>query len=338
MAGAWPWRLDVSTLPRRYVAINPDDQSLSIEQDTSPTPGQGEVLIAVAAAGLNRGDLLQRLGLYPPPADASPIMGLEVAGTICAVGSDVQGWQVGDAVCALTHGGGYADHAIAPAGQCLPIPAGLGMEEAAALPEALLTVWHNIFQRAAMQPGEKVLIHGGASGIGTLGIQMVHAMGAEVYTTAGTADKCRALESMGATRAINYREEDFEQVLTEDGLKDQINVILDMVGGDFIQKNINIAAADARIVNIAFIRGFQAEVNFAPLLIKRITLSGSTLRAQSFEQKAIMTREIRQHIYPHLEKGSVKPVVDRVFELADVAQAHDYMQSGAHMGKIILRI
>jgi putative PIG3 family NAD(P)H quinone oxidoreductase len=327
----------MTTLSRRYVAINPDDQSLSIEQDAAPTPGDNEVLIAVAAAGLNRADLLQRLGLYPPPADASPIMGLEVAGTICAVGDGVQGWRVGDPVCALTHGGGYADHAIAPIGQCLPIPADLSMEEAAALPEALLTVWHNVFQRAAMQAGDKVIIHGGASGIGTLGIQMVRAMGAEVYTTAGTADKCRALESLGAERAINYREEDFEQVLSEAGLKDQINIILDMVGGDFIQKNINIAAPEGRIVNIAFIRGFQAEINFAPLLIKRVTLSGSTLRAQSFAQKTIMTREIREHIYPHLENGNVKPVVDRVFELSEVAQAHEYMQSGAHMGKIILR-
>ncbi|PLW69229.1 NAD(P)H-quinone oxidoreductase [Pseudohalioglobus lutimaris] len=325
------------TLWRRYVAIDPDNQSLSIEQDAAPSPGDGEVLIAVAAAGLNRADLLQRMGLYPPPADASPVMGLEVAGKVCAVGAGVEDWKVGDPVCSLTHGGGYADYAIAPAGQCLPIPANLGMEEAAALPEALLTIWHNIFQRAAMRRGEKVLIHGGASGIGTLGIQMVHAMGGEVYTTAGTAEKCSALEALGAVRAINYKDEDFEQALTDAGLKERINVILDMVGGEFIQKNINLAAAEGRIVNIAFIRGFQAEVNFAPLLIKRITLSGSTLRAQSFAQKTVMTREIREHIYPHLENGSVKPVVDRVFELADVAQAHDYMQSGAHMGKIILR-
>jgi putative PIG3 family NAD(P)H quinone oxidoreductase len=321
---------------RRYVQVNPDDKSLSVEVDAAPLPGPGEVLIKVAAAGLNRADLLQRMGLYPPPADASPIMGLEVAGEIIALGERVENWSVGDLVCALTHGGGYADHAVAPAGQCLPVPDQFTLQEAAALPEALLTVWHNIFQRAAMLPGERVLIHGGASGIGTLGIQMVAAMGGEVYTTAGTDEKCAALLELGATMAINYKTRDFEASLSEAGLRDRINVILDMAGGDFVQKNINIAAPEGRIVYIAFIRGFQAEINFAPLLMKRITLTGSTLRAQSFEQKAVMCRELREHIYPHLEKGRIKPVVDRVFELGDVASAHDYMQSGAHTGKIIL--
>lgn len=321
---------------RHYVAINPEDNSLAIEQDTAPMPGKGEILIRVSAAGLNRADLLQRKGLYPPPKDASPIMGLEVAGTVLALGEGVSGWHIGDPVCALTHGGGYADHAVAPAGQCLPVPDGLSMEEAAGLPEALLTVWHNIFQRAAWQPGEIVLIHGGASGIGTLGIQMCTAMGAEVYTTAGSENKCRALEALGATRAVNYNTEDFEVALAGAGLKDRIDVILDMAGGDFVQKNINIAAPEGRIVYIAFLRGFTTEVNFAPLLMKRITLTGSTLRAQSFDQKTAMTREIREHIFPHLENGCIKPVVDRVFELADAASAHDYMQSGAHMGKIIL--
>ena len=322
---------------RHYVEISSEDQSLAIASDTAPEPGPSEILIKVAAAGLNRADLLQRAGLYPPPADASPIMGLEVAGTVLAIGEDVKDWQLGDPICALTHGGGYADHAIAPQGQCMPIPTGMSMEEAAALPEALLTVWHNIFQRAAMQPGDKVLIHGGASGIGTLGIQMVKAMGGEVYTTAGSDKKCDALMALGAVTAINYKIRDFEEALTEAGLKDRINVILDLAGGDFIQKNINVAAPEGRIVYIAFIRGFQADVNFAPLLIKRISLTGSTLRAQSFEQKTRMTNEIREHIYPHLENGSIKPVIDRVFELAEVASAHDHMQSGAHMGKIILR-
>ncbi len=264
-------------------------------------------------------------------------MGLEVSGEIIAIGEGVDDWHLGDPVCALTHGGGYADHAIAPASQCFPEPVGIGLEGSAALPEALLTVWHNIFQRAAMQPGDKVLIHGGASGIGTLGIQMSRAMGGEVYTTAGSDVKCRDLEALGAKRAFNYRSEDFEQALTEAGLKDQINVILDLAGGDFIQKNINVAAPEGRIVYIAFIRGFEAEVNFAPLLLKRLTLTGSTLRAQSFEQKAVMTREIIEHIYPHIENGNIKPMVDRVFELEDVAKAHEYMQSGAHMGKILLR-
>lgn len=322
---------------RRYIAVNAEDQSLEVATDSAPDPAPNEILIKVAAAGLNRADLLQRAGLYPPPADASPIMGLEVAGTVLAVGDQVTNWQVGDPVCALTHGGGYADHAVAPEGQCLPIPSGFSMEEAAALPEALLTVWHNIFQRAAMQAGDNVLIHGGASGIGTLAIQMVNAMGGKVYTTAGSEEKCAALETLGALKAFNYQTEDFEEALSEAGLKDRINVILDLAGGDFIQKNINVAAPEGRIVNIAFIRGFQAEVNFAPLLIKRITLTGSTLRSQSFEQKTVMCREIGEHIYPHLEKGNIKPLIDRVFELDEVANAHDHMQSGAHMGKIILR-
>lgn len=337
MAGALPLMTDMTLPTRRFVAVNPDDQSLGIAEDQAPAPGAGEVMIKVSAAGLNRADLLQRHGLYPPPPDASPIMGLEVAGTVLATGPGVAEWSVGDPVCALTHGGGYADHAVAPAGQCMPIPQGLDMTQAAALPEALLTVWHNIFQRASMQRGDRVLVHGGASGIGTLGVQMVRAMGGEVYTTAGSEAKCSALLDLGVTRAINYQHEDFEDVLTNAGLKDRLDVILDMAGGDFIQKNINLAAPEGRIVNIAYIRGFKAEVNFAPLLMKRVSLTGSTLRAQSLEQKTVMTREIREHIFPFLENGTVKPVVDRVFKLAEVAAAHDYMQSGAHMGKIILQ-
>ena len=321
---------------RRFVAINSDDHSLSIEHDAIPTPGPDEVLIKVSAAGLNRADLLQRKGLYPPPADASPIMGLEVAGEILAVGTEVSNWQAGDKVCALTHGGGYADYAVAPVSQCLPVPAGFSMAEAASLPEALLTVWHNIFQRAALQPGEKVLLHGGASGIGTLGIAICKTLGSEVYTTAGTDEKCQALQKLGATRAINYKTEDFELILQELGVNNKINVILDMAGGDFIQKNINIAAPEGRIVYIAFIRGFSAEVNFAPLLMKRLTVTGSTLRAQTFAQKAIMVREILEHVYPHLESGAIRPIVDCIYPLEDVEQAQNHMQSGQHMGKIIL--
>ena len=323
---------------RRFVAVDPDDRSISIAQGPVPTAAAGELLIKVSAAGLNRADLLQRKGLYPPPEDASPIMGLEVAGEVLAVGSEVSGWQPGDRVCALTHGGGYADYTVAPAGQCLPIPADFSMEEAAALPEALLTVWHNLFQRCRLQAGEKVLIHGGASGIGTLGITLCKALGASVYTTAGSDEKCRALEAMGAQRAVNYKTEDFEAVLEELGLKNRIDVILDIAGGDFIQKNINVAAPEGRIVYIAFIRGAKAEVNFGPMLMKRLTLTGSTLRAQTFAQKAVMVEEILERVYPHLENGSVRPVVDRVFPLAEAEQAQDYMASGQHMGKIILRM
>lgn len=323
---------------RRFVAVDPDDRSISIAQGPVPTAAADELLIKVSAAGLNRADLLQRKGLYPPPEDASPIMGLEVAGEVLAVGSAVSGWQPGDRVCALTHGGGYADYTVAPAGQCLPIPADFSMEEAAALPEALLTVWHNLFQRCRLQAGEKVLIHGGASGIGTLGITLCKALGASVYTTAGSDEKCRALEAMGAQRAVNYKTEDFEAVLEELGLNNRIDVILDIAGGDFIQKNINVAAPEGRIVYIAFIRGARAEVNFGPLLMKRLTLTGSTLRAQTFAQKAVMVEEILERVYPHLENGSVRPVVDRVFPLAEAEQAQDYMASGQHMGKIILRM
>jgi NADPH2:quinone reductase len=321
---------------RRYVDINPDDRSLVIRQGPIPEPAPGEVLIKVAAAGLNRADLLQRQGLYPPPEDASPIMGLEVAGEVIALGAEVHNWKVGDRICALTHGGGYADYTVAPVGQCFPVPEGLSMEQAAALPEALLTVWHNLYQRCHLQRGEKVLIHGGASGVGTLGISVCRAMGAEVYTTAGSDDKCRTLETLGATRAINYQTEDFEQVLGDLGLKGKINVILDIAGGDFIQKNINVAAAEGRIVYIAFIRGARAEVNFGPLLMKRLLLTGSTLRAQTFAQKAVMVEEILEHVFPLIENGTIRPVVDRLFPLEEAEQAQDYMKSGRHLGKIIL--
>lgn len=320
----------------RHVAINPDNQSLTIELGTVPKPKDNEVLIRVNYAGINRADLLQRKGLYPPPEDASPIMGLEVSGTVCAVGQSATEWNLGDRVCALTHGGGYAEYAVAPIGQCYPIPTGLTFEEAAALPEALLTIWHNIYQRGQLEKGNNVLIHGGASGMGTMGVMMAAATGAKVYTTAGTDEKCRKLESLGADRAINYKTEDFEQVLTDLDLKDTIDVILDMIGGDYIQKNLNLAAPEGRIVNIAYMSGFKSEVNFAPLLMKRITMTGSTLRAQSFAQKAAMREEIIENIFPHLESGVIKPIIDSSFTLADVEQAHSRMLSGEHMGKIVL--
>ena len=323
---------------RRYVAVNPQDRRISIEQGPLPEPLPGEILIKVSAAGLNRADLLQRKGLYPPPEDASPIMGLEVAGEVLATGTGVKNWDAGDRVCALTHGGGYADYTVAPASQSMPIPAGMGMAEAAALPEALLTVWHNLIQRCHLREGDKVLIHGGASGIGTLAIPICKTLGAEVYTTAGSDDKCHALEARGAARSINYRTDDFKQVLTDLGLKDKIDIILDVAGGDFIQKNINIAAPEGRIVNIAFIRGARAEVNFGPMLMKRLVLTGSTLRAQNFAQKAIMVKEIMERLYAHLENGDIEPVVDRIFPLEEAEQAQAYMESGQHMGKIILQM
>lgn len=322
----------------RHVAVNAEDHHLTIESGPIPTPRSGEVLIKVHSAGINRADLLQRNGHYPPPEDASPILGLEVAGRVQALGPDAGDWQVGDKLCALTHGGGYAEYAVAPVSQCMPIPEGFSKAEAAALPEALLTIWHNLFQRAALQAGEKVLIHGGASGIGSMGVMMCSTLGAEVYTTAGSDEKCKALEARGATRAINYKTEDFEQVITELGLNNRINVILDMIGGDYIQKNLSIAAPEGRIVNIAYMKGFKAEINFAPLLLKRITMTGSTLRAQTFEQKACMVREIIAQVYPHLGSGKIKPLIDSIYALEDVEQAHGHMLSGSHMGKIILKI
>lgn len=321
---------------RRYVAIAEDDRSLSIESDRVPSPGADELLIRVASAGINRADLLQRKGYYPPPADASPIMGLEVAGTVIRCGEAVQEFAPGDRVCALTHGGGYASHAVAPQGQTLRIPDDFSDAEAAALPEALLTVWHNIFQRCALQPNENILIHGGASGIGTMAIAICSALGAQVYTTAGTPEKCARLEAHGAIRAFNYREEDFADELASMGLTDAMHVVFDMVGGDFIQKNLAVAAPDGRIVNIAYLRGFKAEVNFAPLLMKRITMTGSTLRAQSAGQKSQMVIELHEQVLPLLHNGVIRPIVDSEFALSDVAAAQARMESGEHMGKIVL--
>lgn len=322
----------------RYVDIDPQSKHLSISTGPIPQPAANEILIKVHSAGINRADLLQRKGLYPPPEDASPIMGLEVAGTVAAIGADAGNWQVGDKVCALTHGGGYADYAVAPIGQCMPIPAGFSKAEAASLPEALLTIWHNIFQRARLQNGENVLIHGGASGMGSMGVMICNELGANVYTTAGTEEKCRTLETRGAKLAINYKEQDFEAVLNEAGLGNGIDVTLDMIGGDYIQKNINLAAPEGRIVNIAYMKGFSAEVNFAGMLMKRVTMTGSTLRAQSFEQKAVMMQEIMENVFPHLESGAIKPIVDSIYPLEQTEEAHARMMSGQHMGKIILKL
>ncbi|EAQ96510.2 NAD(P)H-quinone oxidoreductase [Congregibacter litoralis] len=327
----------MTDITRRFVHIDESDRSLSLQEDQAPVPGADEVLIEVAAAGLNRADLLQWKGLYPPPPDASPIMGLEVAGTVVACGEAVNEFRPGDEVCALTHGGGYASHAIAPRGQTLAVPAAFELHEAAALPEALLTVWHNVFQRAGLKAGENVLIHGGASGIGTLGVGICKAMGATVFSTAGSEEKCRRVEALGASKAFNYKKEDFVEGLDALGLKGRIAVILDMVGGDYIERNFEVAAPEGRIVNIAFLRGFKADVNFLPLLLKRLTLTGSTLRAQSETQKAQMVREIREELFEHLDKGSIQAVIDREFPLAQAQEALEYMESGVHMGKILLR-
>lgn len=316
---------------RQYIAIN-EDLTLSVAEETLPTLKDDDVLIKVAGVGINRGDLLQVKGQYPPPADASPILGLEVSGEIVACGDVVTDWRVGDAVCSLTHGAGYCNYTAVPASQLLAVPYGISLLEAAALPEALFTVWHNVFQRCQLKEGEKLLIHGGSSGIGSLAIQMAKAMGAEVFVTAGSDEKCAFCIELGASKAVNYNTQDFLEELPA------VDVILDMAGGDFIAKNIKLAADDGRLCSIAFARGYRAEINFIPVLMKRLMLTGSTLRAQSFEQKHVMAGEIHDHILPAFADGRIKPVVDSVFDFADVSKAHARMASGEHKGKVLLKV
>lgn len=311
---------------------------LKAAQREAPVARAGELLISVFAAGVNRPDVMQRLGLYPAPPGASDLPGLEVAGEVAAVGAGVTGWQVGDRVCALTNGGGYAEQAVAPAGQCLPVPAGMDFVAAAGLPETFFTVWTNVFMRGGLQAGESLLVHGGSSGIGTSAIQMARAMGATVYATAGSAEKCAACVELGADLAVNYRNDDFETVLQERTGGAGVDVILDMVGGDYINRNIRLAAPDGRIVNIAFQGGFEAAVNFVPVLLKRLTLTASTLRPQSAEAKAAIAAQLLEHIWPRLESGDISPVIAATFPLQDAAAAHELMESGAHIGKIILTL
>ena len=313
----------------------PDVLALSVSP--IPTPKSDEVLIRVHAAGINRPDILQRQGVYPAPADASPILGLEVAGEIFALGENVTDWKIGDKVCALVNGGGYAEYAIAPAAQCLPIPDNFSFVQAAALPETFFTVWHNLFQRAQLKAGETLLIHGGTSGIGTTAIQLAIAFGVKVFATAGSAEKCQAIESLGAT-SINYREQDFVAEIKTLTQGVGVNVILDMVGGDYIQRNFSAAAKDGRIVNIAFLKGSKTELDLMPVMLKRLTLTGSTLRAQSPQIKASIAQELLKQVWPLLNKHTILPMIDSVFPLHDVVLAHERMGSSQHIGKIILTI
>ena len=301
-----------------------------------PEPGPGEVLIKVAAAGVNRPDVLQRLGGYPPPPGASDIPGLEIAGPIVALGEGVAGWAPGDEVSALVTGGGYAEYCAAPAVQCLPVPEGLGLAEAAAMPETFFTVWSNVFDRGGLTAGESFLVHGGSSGIGTTAIQLARAFGARVFATAGSAEKCAACQALGAERAINYREEDFVAVTRETTGGKGLDLILDMVGGDYVQRNIEALAPDGRLVYIAFLGGSKVEVNLLPMMLKRLTLTGSTLRARSPEFKAAIADNLRQKVWPLIEKGEVKPVIAETFPLAEAAAAHGLMESSTHIGKIVL--
>ncbi len=303
-----------------------------------PVPQAGEVLIKVAAAGVNRPDVIQRQGLYPPPPGASDLPGLEVAGTIAALGQGVEGLALGQPVCALLTGGGYADYAVAAAPLCLPLPAGYDMIRAAALPETVFTVWYNLFMRAHLKAGESLLVHGGTSGIGTTAIQLARAFDVRVFTTAGSTEKCRACEDLGAARAINYRDEDFVQVIAAETGGKGVDVILDMVGGDYLPRNIKCLATDGRHVSIAFLKGPKAEVSFLPVMLKRLTLTGSTLRPQPVQAKAAIAAELKAQVWPLLDQGRLAPVVHATFPLAQAEQAHRLMEASAHVGKIILTI
>jgi NADPH2:quinone reductase len=300
-----------------------------------PEARVGEVVIKVAWAGVNRPDALQRAGMYAPPPTASDLPGLEASGEIVAVGEGVSGWAVGDKVCALLPGGGYAEYVATPAAHCLPVPKGMGMREAACLPETFFTVWSNVFQRGALKAGERFLVHGGSSGIGTTAIQLAHVMGARVFATAGSDDKCAKCVELGAERAINYRDEDFVEVLKAEG---GANLILDMVGGSYLPRNLKALAEEGRLVQIAFLQGPKVEVNFAPLMMKRQTITGSTLRPQSDQAKAEIAEDLRAHVWPLLEAGRVAPVMDSEFPLAEAAAAHAHMEGGAHIGKIVMKV
>jgi NADPH:quinone reductase len=303
-----------------------------------PHPGSGEVLIKVAAAGVNRPDVMQRRGKYPPPPGASDIPGLEVAGTIAAVGPEVTGWRAGDAVCALVSGGGYAEYCAAPAPQCLPVPRGLDTTAAAAIPETFFTVWTNVFDRGRLVAGESILIHGGSSGIGTTAVQLARARGARVFATAGSADKCAACERIGAERAFNYRETDFVAAVRDVTGGRGVDVVLDMVGGEYFPRNIEVLAMEGRLVEIATQRGAKAELNIATMMLRRLTITGSTLRARSVAEKGKVAAAVREHVWPLLESGAVKPIVYATYPLQHAAEAHRVLEAGQHIGKLVLTI
>jgi len=308
---------------------------LQLAEAAVPKPQHGQVRISVAYAGVNRPDALQRAGLYNPPKDASPLPGLEAAGVISAVGAGVTEWSVGDEVCALLPGGGYAEEVVTPAAHCLPVPEGLTLKQAACLPETFFTVWSNVFMRAGLKAGERFLVHGGSSGIGTTAIQLASVMGARVFTTAGSDEKCEACRNLGAEKAMNYRDEDFVEGMKSVGGAD---VILDMVGGAYLPRNVRALANDGRLVQIAFLHGPKVELNFAQVMMRRLTITGSTLRPQSDLAKARIADALRATAWPLIAAGRVAPVMDQQFDLGDAAAAHARMESSQHIGKIVLKV
>lgn len=313
-------------------------EQLRTARRPTPVPGEGEVLVRVAAAGVNRPDVMQRQGRYPPPAGASDIPGLEIAGEVVALGPGAAGVAEGDRVTALLPGGGYAEYALAAAPLCLPVPGNLGMAEAAALPETFFTVWTNLFDRGGCKAGETVLIHGGTSGIGTTAIQLAAAWGATVYATAGSPEKARACERLGAVRGIDYQAEDFVAVVHEATAGRGVDVILDIVGAKYLARNLEAAAVEGRIVVISLMSGAKTEINLNTILSKRLTLTGSTLRIRSVAQKALVAEAVRRHVWPLIAAGRVKPVIHATFPLAQAGEAHRLMESSQHIGKIVLTV
>ncbi|WP_171209022.1 MULTISPECIES: NAD(P)H-quinone oxidoreductase [unclassified Ruegeria] len=308
---------------------------LQVTERPMPEPAHGQVVLKVAYAGVNRPDALQRAGVYDPPPGASDLPGLEASGEVVALGAGVEGLAIGDQVCALLPGGGYAEYVATPAAHCLPVPKGMGLKEAACLPETFFTVWSNVFTRGGLKAGERFLVHGGSSGIGTTAIQLANAFGARVFATAGSDEKCEACVKLGAEKAINYRDEDFVAAMRAEG---GVDLILDMVGGDYIPRNIKALAEDGRLVQIAFLQGPVVEVNFALMMVKRLTLTGSTLRPQSDLAKARIAQNLHEAVWPLLEAGKIAPVMDSSFDLSKAAAAHERLESSGHIGKIVLEV
>lgn len=324
----------------RHIAVTASGEAevMHIANSALPTCGADDVLIRVAYAGVNRPDVAQRQGNYAPPPGASPVMGLEVSGEVVAVGGKVTRWHVGDALCALTPGGGYAEYCVAPAAHCLPIPTGLSMLNAAAVPENFFTVWVNVFNTCALTSGERFLVHGGSSGIGLTAIQLAKAFGAEVFTTVGNDEKAAFCKTIGADHVFNYKTQDWMNEIATVTQKKGVNVILDMVGGSYIEKNLRSLALEGRYCFIAFLQGGKAEVDFRPLMMKRQTITGSTLRARPDAQKALIASQLAEKVWPLLAAGVVRPVIHQVFELDEMVEAHRLMESSVHIGKIMLRV